>query len=178
MHAAQRQQPYRFVRQADFLGPWCLCRSFLRPQRGGITGKVGIVGTDKVESAASGGGKKPTGKSANDVLISHADRLWNSATQNAARIAQRVQILGGGIVVLLGLSYSSVGWLTNAPTLMTYHAWFMSIIMVLFIIAIIFFGKALAHLYIRGDSSGMAADLMEMDKSDLGPTKTIVFRKT
>jgi hypothetical protein len=120
-------------------------------------------------------------------MIAHADRLWGSATQNAARLAQRIQLVGGGLLALIGVGFSAFGWMDKVVERPEGPAWLVTISDTAtfmahgaFLVAEFYLLRALARLYVRDSASkGMAADGMEFDAADLGePIKTVIFKKT
>jgi hypothetical protein len=123
----------------------------------------------------------------NDTLVSHADRLWNSAVQNATRISGRVQIIGGGILVMTGIVFTvgasidkATDWPREPSALYALGIAVVVLSRVGSIIAVYYFARAIARLYIRDpEPPGMAADLMEIQRGDENePIKLMVFRRT
>jgi hypothetical protein len=131
---------------------------------------------------ALGGGKQSdsesSGKTANEVLIEHADRLWLSGCDNAARIAGKIQILGGGIIALLGLGFFAFQWLYETPSTAYCPPWVTLLLHFILATVLIFFAFALGKLYAGESNVPFAADQMEFNDDDAGkPTRGLVFKK-
>src|SRR4051812_24120332 len=123
---------------------------------------------EEVEAVA----EKKQGKTANDVLIDHAARMWESERENAARIQERLNLTGAAIVALLGLGLFSFVWTFQAPSHPLLSAWLVIVIHALLILAVIAFAVSLGRLYSGPTASGTATECLELDESDLGdPTK-------
>lgn len=121
-------------------------------------------------------------RSSLEVLIDHANRLWMSECENAARIARRSQILTAGGLGVLGLGFFSFAWrysTTSAPML---HPAVTIALHIVLIAAVGAIGRSLSVIYLRPKgyaSRGTALEVMEVTQSDLGkPTRQMVFGKT
>jgi Ca2+/Na+ antiporter len=133
-------------------------------------------------------------KTANDVLIEHADRMWQSECENAARLANQIQVLAGGTIALLGLGLFGFKWLAEAPSKPVLNTSVTIILTCLLTISLLLFVAVLISLYSRehrpsqqeseSEGSGRqapvaSAEWLEITGDDAEkPTKTIVFKKT
>lgn len=115
-----------------------------------------------------------------EVLVDHAARLWDSATDNADRIAGRVQLIAGGIVGILSVNLLSFSWLYDVPSRAMLSPVWTIIIHVLITVSVGFMLWAIFRLYYKPKrNKGMSADLMEIQIADEPkPTNTRVFECT
>lgn len=117
-------------------------------------------------------------KTPHDSMIDHAGRMWDSERENAGRIAERINLVAGAAIALLGLGLFSFGWLYEVPSRPILHPSVTFTIHALLIMVVLLFARALGVLYI-GAPSGSATELLELDESDApDPMKTVAFRRT
>lgn len=117
----------------------------------------------------------------NDVLVDHADRLWQAAVEDASRLANRGQLIAGAMIALLGLGFFSFVWLQQTPVIPMCAWWVTTIIHLLLIAAVLHFAFSLARLYYRPNPTNYrASDLMEINQdADIGRSiRWLVFWKT
>jgi hypothetical protein len=101
----------------------------------------------QAEPEARGGDTgKNEGKSPNETLIEHADRMWQAERENAGRIADRINILAGGTIALLGIGLFNVDWLVDVESVPLLHPFFTGTIHALLLLALLLFARALVVL--------------------------------
>lgn len=115
-----------------------------------------------------------------EVLIEHANRMWLAECENASRIAQRSQVVAGGIIALFGLGLYSIDWLYETPSSQMVH-WALVLFMHLLLLGTLgCFVKALAVLFLEHDGRpGTASEELEILENDTGkPIRRLVLNKT
>lgn len=117
-------------------------------------------------------------RSSVEILIDHAHRMWESERENAGRIAQRTQLVAGGIVALIGLGLFGFNWLYEVPS-RPMLPWWLAGGMHLFLLGTLFcFMQALAILFQSGGRDGTATELLEIAGGDVGrPIRRLVLSK-
>lgn len=123
--------------------------------------------------------KGASGKTHNDTLVEHGDRLWNAECENATRIAAKIQLLIGGVVAALGFGFFGIQWLFETPSAPVCPPWATLAIHIMLFAVVLNFGLALIALGRRRDEGPHACSKMELQTEDAGQSiKNVVVIRT
>jgi|GEM_PF-5687788 len=116
--------------------------------------------------------------SSHEMMVSHADRMWQAERENAARIQDRINLTAAAIVALLGLGLFGFVWTLDDKSHPVLGPIMMVAVHVLLVLALLFFALSLGRLYSGPTASASATDELEFESKDSeSPLWTAVYNR-